>query len=48
MPKIGIDKSFKEFSFSATTDFEHINFDIADGGQRGGNLKLFKSTKIVI
>ncbi len=49
MPKIGIDKVFNDFSFSAITDFEHVNFDISDNNaQKENKAKLSKSIKIML
>jgi hypothetical protein len=49
MPKIGIDKVFNDFSFSAITDFEHVNFNISDNNyQKEDKAKLFKSIKIML
>lgn len=49
LPKIGVDKVFKDFSFSGITDFQHINIDISDmNSQKGGKNKLSKSIKIML
>ena len=47
-PKIGVDKVFKDFSFSAITDFHHINFDISDSGQKTKTSKFSKSVKVLV
>jgi len=49
IPKIGVDKVFNDFSFSAITDFQHINLDISDlNNQKGSKNKLSKSIKIML
>lgn len=48
-PKIGVDKVFSDFSFSAITDFQHINIDISDlNNQKPSKSKLSKSIKIML
>lgn len=49
MPKIGVDKVFNDFSFSAITDFQHVSIDISDNnGQGGYKSRVSKSVKIMM
>ncbi len=47
-PKIGVDKVFNSFTFSAVTDFQHLNFDISDNASHQGKKKLSKSIKVML
>lgn len=48
LPKIGVDKVFRNFAFSAITDFNHINIDLSDSNQSEKPKKLNKSIKIMM
>ena len=49
LPKIGVDKVFRSFSFSGITDFNHINIDLSDNNtQNEKPKKLNKSIKIML
>ena len=47
-PKIGFDRSFKDYTFSAITDFSHINIDLVDSNQFKKKGKLSKSIKLMM
>jgi hypothetical protein len=49
IPKIGLDKVFNDFTFSAITDFQHINIDFSDlNSQKGSKKKYSRSFKLIL